>query len=251
MQVEHKIFTIQVLGFSPVEKTMIAGVCKLSKTRLSVFNQQQLTSFNVLEANTSDIPDVLLINMDNASVKQTFESNLLPQNVPVIFISKTSFPNLKDNQFLLVGSSVGGMLKTLLETLDRIALKLIEKLTQKKTCLVIDDSELARMQIGLILNQYPVTVKYAGDAESALVLTKAEVFDVIFLDVMLPNMDGYKACQILKADSHTKTTPVVMLTSKSSPFNKMYGAYVGCDRYLTKPVDADQVYQVLKQYALI
>lgn len=246
---ELNIFAILAIGFSATELTMLASICKLSRARLSLVSNRNLSGFDLLEQNSNVTPHILIVNNEVPNAKKTCERILLQHlNIPVIFISKTASHNVKHGeQYFLIGQHLGAMLKSLLELLDNIA----EHLVPKKSCLVIDDSETARTQMGIILDQYTLKVKYAMDAESALEIIKSEVFDIIFLDIMLPNMDGYKACQILKADPQTKVTPVVMLTSKSSPFDKMHGSLVGCDRYLIKPVDANQVYQVLKQYAIL
>lgn len=249
MELNTFSFTILAIGFSVAEKSMLASVCKLSRARLNSVSNRILFGFNLLEPNSNDTPNILVVNADDSNAKKTCETILLNHmNIPVVFISKIASQNTNENgQHFLVGQHIGTMLKALLEKLDIIA----EQLIPKKSCLVIDDSELARTQMGIILDKYALKVKYAIDAESAIALTKTEVFDIIFLDVMLPNMDGYKACQLLKADPQTKVTPVIMLTSKSSPFDKMHGAMVGCDRYLTKPINASQVHQILKQYALL
>ena len=76
-------------------------------------------------------------------------------------------------------------------------------------------------------------------------------FDIIFLDVMLPEMDGYQACKLMKAYPTCQTTPIVMLTSKNSPFSKLHGALVGCDNYLTKPVNAEVISRTLALYSII
>jgi twitching motility two-component system response regulator PilG len=61
-------------------------------------------------------------------------------------------------------------------------------------------------------------------------------------------MDGYKVCKLIKAEKTTRSTPVVMLTGKTSPFNKVRGVMAGCDRYLTKPVVAEELRTVLRKY---
>ena len=75
-------------------------------------------------------------------------------------------------------------------------------------------------------------------------------YDIIFLDVVLPGMDGYQVCKNIKRNPVIKHTPVVMLTSKSSPFDKVRGSMAGCNAYLTKPVDYDKFHHVLDQFML-
>ena len=114
--------------------------------------------------------------------------------------------------------------------------------------LVVDDSLSVRTQMKLCLQMYDVEVDFAEDAETALEKVKNNRYDIMFLDVVLPEMDGNKACKLVKGNKATRKLPVVMLTSKSSPFNKVRGAMSGCDRYLTKPVDAKDIHTVLKKF---
>ena len=114
--------------------------------------------------------------------------------------------------------------------------------------LVVDDSLSVRTQMDLCLRLHDMSVDLAEDAETALELIEKRNYDVIFLDVVLPNMDGYKVCKLIKAKKTTRSTPVVMLTGKTSPFNKVRGVMAGCDRYLTKPVVAEDLKTVLHEY---
>ena len=98
------------------------------------------------------------------------------------------------------------------------------------------------------LQQSLVAAMMAEDAEAALDLIEGRNYDVIFLDVVLPEMDGYKVCKLIKADAMTRSIPIVMLTGKSSPFNKVRGVMAGCDHYLTKPVDAERLRTVLHEF---
>jgi two-component system, cell cycle response regulator len=65
---------------------------------------------------------------------------------------------------------------------------------------------------------------------------------------VLPGSDGYSVCRTIKRDPKTRLTPVVMLTSKSSPFDKIRGTLAGCDNYLTKPVTQDDFERTVKRY---
>ncbi len=93
-----------------------------------------------------------------------------------------------------------------------------------------------------------MSVDLAEDAETALDLIANGNYDLIFLDVVLPEMDGYKVCKLIKSKETTRSIPVVMLTGKTSPFNKVRGVMAGCDGYLTKPVVAVDLKTVLQKY---
>ncbi len=114
--------------------------------------------------------------------------------------------------------------------------------------LVVDDSPTVRKQLVLELGSFNIQVDTAETGEEGLDKLKDYVYDIIFLDVVMPGMDGYQVCKTIRRIPQTKQTPVVMLTSKSSPFDKVRGSLAGCSSYLTKPVDYENFYQVLEEY---
>ena len=114
--------------------------------------------------------------------------------------------------------------------------------------LVVDDSSTVRRQVGLELERLDIQVDAAESGEQAFELLARNRYDLIFLDVILPGVDGYHLCKAIKKDKTMKKTPVVMLTSKSSPFDRVKGALSGCDAYLTKPVKQSAFQGVVKKY---
>jgi twitching motility two-component system response regulator PilG len=114
--------------------------------------------------------------------------------------------------------------------------------------LVVDDSEPVRKQLEIQLNMLGMCADLAESAERAMELIEKRPYACIFLDVVMPGADGYSVCKAVKRDSRLKQTPVVMLTSKSSPFDRVKGKLAGCNAYLTKPVDRDAFGKVIKPY---
>jgi len=114
--------------------------------------------------------------------------------------------------------------------------------------LVVDDSFPIRRQMQIELEPFVGHVDLAEDGEQAIELIAANAYDIVFLDVVLPGMDGYKICRTIKRDKRTKQTPVIMLTGKSSPFDRVKGKLAGCDTYLTKPVDLPTFEKILRRY---
>ncbi len=103
--------------------------------------------------------------------------------------------------------------------------------------LVVEDSEIIRKGLSILLKQRDLDVTFAKDAENALeYLAVNNKFGLIFLDVVMPGMDGYKLCKRIKRSKAQKDSRVVMLTSKSSRFDKVRASFCGCDEYLTKPI---------------
>jgi twitching motility two-component system response regulator PilG len=117
------------------------------------------------------------------------------------------------------------------------------------TALVVDDSTTIQKQIEVSLHALGVAAVCVDNAESAMAELDNNSFDLVFLDVILPgDADGYQICKRIRRHPTHKRTPVVMLTSKSSTFDRVRGSMAGCDTYLTKPVDADTFREVVAKY---
>jgi len=114
--------------------------------------------------------------------------------------------------------------------------------------LVVDDSLMIRTQVGLALQNAGIDVEYADSGEKALALVSNESFDIIFLDVVMTGLDGYGVCKAIKADRTRRHMPVVMLSSQSTPFDKIKGKFSGCNCYLTKPVRVEEFQSTLEEY---
>lgn len=114
--------------------------------------------------------------------------------------------------------------------------------------LVVDDSLPVRKQVGVALRRSGITAEFAEDAESALRLIESRSYDILFLDVVLPGKDGYEICKAVKRNKDKKHIPVIMLTGKSSPIDKVKGKLSGCDAYLTKPVSLNEFNQTLSKW---
>jgi twitching motility two-component system response regulator PilG len=113
--------------------------------------------------------------------------------------------------------------------------------------LVVDDSATVRTQLRDALTQIGVVAEVADSANAALALLEHGRFDLALLDVVMPGADGYELCRTIKQNPYTRGIPVVMLTSRSSPFDRARGALAGCDSYLTKPVTAKAFYAAVDQ----
>jgi twitching motility two-component system response regulator PilG len=114
--------------------------------------------------------------------------------------------------------------------------------------LVVDDSLAVRKLVELELRALNILGDFAENAGEAFALLRRNNYDIIFLDVVLPQVDGYKMCKIIKKDKNTKNTPVLMLTGKSSAFDRVRGKFAGCDNYLVKPVKSETFRKAIQQY---
>ena len=114
--------------------------------------------------------------------------------------------------------------------------------------LVIDDSNTIRRSAEIFLKQGGHEVLLAEDGFDAL--SKVNDFhpDLIFCDILMPRLDGYQTCSIIRRNQRFSGTPVVMLSSKDGVFDKARGRMVGSQEYLTKPFTKDQLLQAVQQY---
>ena len=113
------------------------------------------------------------------------------------------------------------------------------------TALVIDTDTALRDELQAALLRVGVRCVQAADAEEARACALRRPFDLIFLDVALPRMDGYQLCRELLHTPHTRAIPVLMLTSHVSPYDRARGAVAGCTSYLVKPLHSSTFYEAV------
>lgn len=113
--------------------------------------------------------------------------------------------------------------------------------------LVVDDNDVMQQALNAELQQLPlpVNVHFAGSGEEALANVTDHSYDFIFLDVVMPGMDGFEACTEMRKRPDLKKTPIIMLTSKTSPMDEVKGIMSGCSTYLTKPIVHEEFQKVI------
>jgi len=119
---------------------------------------------------------------------------------------------------------------------------------KNKTILVIEDSKTSRKVISLVLNRQGYDIAEATTGSEGLAQLAEVLPDLILLDVMLPDMDGYQILSKIRSDDRLKTVPVVMLTGKRSSVDRMKGMASGANEYLTKPFDPAKLVKVLERF---
>jgi twitching motility two-component system response regulator PilG len=107
--------------------------------------------------------------------------------------------------------------------------------------MVIDDSKTIRRSAENLLQKAGCDVVTAVDGFDALAKIADTHPEIIFVDIMMPRLDGYQTCALIKNNSEFKGTPVVMLSSKDGLFDKAKGRIVGSDRYITKPFSKEEL----------
>ncbi|MFN0300329.1 MAG: response regulator [Burkholderiales bacterium] len=118
-----------------------------------------------------------------------------------------------------------------------------------KKALVVDDSAVDLTNIKTILTDAGCLVVTATNGKDAVAKAKSEKPQVIFLDIVMPDMDGYEACRLLSEDPTTKGIPVVFVTSKGQKADKVWGQMQGAKGHVTKPATKDQVLEQLNAVA--
>jgi DNA-binding response OmpR family regulator len=118
----------------------------------------------------------------------------------------------------------------------------------KKRILIVDDEPdlLEMVQISLEMEGYECLVAY--DGFRGFERARKEKPDLIILDVMLPGMNGYKVCRLLKFDEQYKHIPIIMLTAEAQEKDRQTGQETGADFYMTKPFAADKLLAKVKEY---
>ena len=181
-------------------------------------------------------PDILFINEDDYDAVYAWNAlaRKHPYTVPVFVCTDNS---ISTNNYVLKRPI---MLRNVIATIQNIAnLKTSSKPVPRKenrlNVLVVDDSFPVRKYMectipSLVDDKF--SIDFAVDGKEALNIMEQKPYDLVFLDVIMPGIDGYKVCKSIKAKHRAA---VVMLTSKKSPFDKVRGTMSGCNAYVTKP----------------
>ncbi|MDP2433088.1 MAG: response regulator [Pseudomonadota bacterium] len=114
--------------------------------------------------------------------------------------------------------------------------------------MVIDDSNTIRRSAEIFLLQTGCEVILAEDGFDALAKIADHLPEVIFVDIMMPRLDGYQTCALIKKNIRFRDTPVIMLSSKDGLFDRARGRMVGSDEYLTKPFTKDTLLDAVRRH---
>ncbi|MFC1496319.1 response regulator transcription factor [Candidatus Margulisiibacteriota bacterium] len=119
----------------------------------------------------------------------------------------------------------------------------------QRSILIVDDEEDIVRALSIRLASMGYQLFTAADGLTGLEIARAEKPDLILLDVMLPKLDGFKVCRMLKYDEKFKRIPIIMLTAKVTDVDQVMGRDVGANEYLTKPFDPDRLVELVEKYA--
>ena len=114
--------------------------------------------------------------------------------------------------------------------------------------MVIDDSKTIRRTAEMLLKKEGCEVVTASDGFEALSKITDQRPDIIFVDIMMPRLDGYQTCALIKNNQMYRRTPVIMLSSKDGLFDKARGRIVGSEQYLTKPFTKEELLDAIEKH---
>lgn len=265
-----RIFKVSVIGLAPNEQNTLGSIFKLAASR-----PRQYTLVSPQERPNAEI---LLVDADDANAMNEWRSfSVHHSSIPIVKVIKAAPPEGSNEVHLRRPLT----LKRVLEVLDKVTIEhhkfvpeivididgkdrnlnkedaaaiqiAIDSLKPASStgikALVVDDSLPVRKSMEIQLGLFGMEMDFAETGEQALEFTQKKVYDIIFLDLMLPGIDGYKVCKEIKSHKLSKKTPVVMLTGKGSPFDKLRGTMAGANLYLTKPVEQEKLKEVIKQF---
>lgn len=115
--------------------------------------------------------------------------------------------------------------------------------------LVVDDSNTIRSSANIFLGQAKCKATMASSGYDALALLEDIKPQLIFMDVLMPDLDGYQTCTLIKSNSMYRDIPVVFLTSRNSAFDEARGALAGANEYMAKPFTREALIEVASRYA--
>ena len=119
-----------------------------------------------------------------------------------------------------------------------------------KKILVVDDETELLKAISILLKTSGYEVVTAQDGQEGLEKAKSLSPDLIVLDILMPKMDGYEVCRLLKFDEKYKSIPIIMLTAKVQDIDKAMGKKVGADDYIAKPFETQDLIDKIKMYVI-
>ena len=235
-------YFVDVIGFNQTERLLLSSIFGLAARRDPCFQRR--------EAGSTKPADLYLVDGSDAAAMNEFRAVRARYPAPAVLVGEgagengvpqlprpiqwarllQSFDDAVQN-----GAAPAGQQKAATTSQDAV--------------LVVDDNATVRKFMEAKLAPYGFTADFAETGEQAVGLTGAKEYTCVFLDVVLPGIDGYQVCKLIKSNKQAiKRTAVVMLTSRSSPFDKLRGSLAGCDEYLTKPVDENHLLEVIAKF---
>ena len=260
-------YYVDVIGFNPTERTLLSSIFGLAARRDPSFAQRP--------SGAARAADLYLVDGDDQTAMNEFRAVRTRYPAPAVLVGQPDaalgMPALPrplqwarllqsfDEALLKAASPQPEpyektmVLRRTPQPAAAPARPVAQPVAQAKqisdAVLVVDDNATVRKFMESKLAPYGFRADFAETGEQAVGLTGSKEYTCVFLDVVLPGIDGYQVCKLIKSNKQAvKRTAVVMLTSRSSPFDKLRGSLAGCDEYLTKPVDENHLLEVIAKF---
>ena len=247
----------------------LIGVPRIEKRRLQMaFEYSVNRPISYVEADLQSLPRILITNTDQALSlirwrsyrnKLSLQGHTEPPSVLILKQHKFITKHYQIKRPLIISRVISVLDKVAYEALDvssEIAIVGESKSTistdatknnHKNAVLVVDDSLPVRVQMEHVLKPLASHIDLVESGEQAIKLVNDNHYDVIFLDIVLPGIDGYETCKKIKA-GNGKDTPVILLTGNTSPADRIKGKLSGCDTYIIKPINQMVFQEIIHQY---
>lgn len=260
----RRYFVLEMLGFSKVEKELLTTTFRLTDRRVFCYGEAPAPEKR---------SDIYLVNADNPAGIQQLQARAPNAHAPAVLIGhgpvRATWPLVnKPIRWIRLFEELDQTMTTALQArerrqdagdakwdgttfrraVDRNRAPAPAFIPSAESVLVVDDSPTVRAFMRTRLAPFRLDVDYAENGEMAIEMTQAKNYTCIFLDVLMPGIDGYQVCKRIKSNPATKSTAVVMLSSKSSPFDKFRGNWGGCDAYLGKPASANELLTTIARF---
>jgi two-component system cell cycle response regulator len=273
---QKDIYSVEVIGFSQTELMALASVFELSSRRVPKFARHNAVGTP---------PDILLVDANDMDAVRLLLERNASGFIPTILIGDsnrgTDWPVLPRpirwmKLFQAFDAAIAPpSVEAQAKPVEAVAVTNVQASTPVSTAppeipvartdgemsgawraqnpradwvLVVDDNHTVREFMKSKLAAFSFNVDYAESGEQAIGFTGQKHYACIFLDVIMPGIDGYQVCKLIKSNRSAQKTAVVMLTSKDSPFDKIRGSMSGCDAYLTKPVDEEKLLETIAKF---
>ncbi|MFZ1642760.1 MAG: response regulator [Candidatus Contendobacter sp.] len=260
---DGKTFAVAMIGIPESERNVLKNIFKLSLYRAYTYTLISVDEPSQILIVDADDPKALAEwrVLRSGGARQSSSPDAAPSPIPAVMVTKETPP---DGTAHCIRRPF--IATRVLNILDQVAVQAPSAVPERVigeeqapviatvkeppvlTALVVDDSSTIRKQLELELKLLGIQVVAVESGEQAFESLDRNNYDLIFLDVVLPGIDGYQICRTIKKDKTKKKTPIIMLTSKSSPFDRVRGALAGCDTYLTKPVKQSAFQKTVKKY---
>lgn len=224
-------------------------------------------SFVMVDGNEDSLADIAIVDDADPEMRQAVDALLLrnPAVKVIHLVASGGEADGRRNELLRTHlvSHLMPLLEQVAMTIDAtqtesfpaasaaIPKKIVQLVTRPRPdrlrALVVDDNPTVRLQLVKVIERMGLECDTAEGGEEGLQMLAQQRYNIIYVDVVMPDMDGYKLTREIKRNRDHKSTPVVILTSKSSPFDRARGALAGCDTYLTKPVELKRLFEATSQ----